>query len=548
MHKTESSHDLVQVDHDLNDFQQRAVEHELSRSRLATLPGVLRASALSTARSIPAKVRRLPRRYALHTLLLVLVPTGLFVSRDAARPVEPKAPAVAAVASYAPQRPLLGVTIQSNRNEPVLATEQPAVGDAPLGEDALIVPVAMPEDLATAAPAAPANAQASVSADLANLRKGPKTEFDRIDKLTAGTGVTAVAYHEGWVQVQTEGGQAGWLALEVLDLDSAAAEQLPAPAELPILPPAKVATIVQDSLNLRDGPGTDYISLGKLGADSQVALLAQYDGWYQVETGKGTVGWVSQEFLGMQAGVAERVAVAESIPSSNPALVGYLSDSSVNLREGPNTKFGSQGKLAQGAELTLLASHGDWLKVQTAKGTKGWVAAELVDVSGFIRRRVPHTDNVPALPKPAPKPAAPKAKPAAPARPAGGGGVASGDVASMAWNYVGSPYVWGGESPRGFDCSGLTRFLYRQIGVSLPHSARGQYSSAYGSFVSLNSLQPGDLLFYANTAGPGITHVGIYVGNGTMVNATTPRGGVQAVNIYSSYWMSHYYGALRPYR
>ncbi|HEY1012921.1 MAG TPA: hypothetical protein VGE07_09490, partial [Herpetosiphonaceae bacterium] len=86
MHNKESLPDLVQADHDLHDFQQRAVEHELPHSRLASLPGVLRASALSTARSIPATVRRLPRRYALHTLLLILVPTGLFVSRDAARP------------------------------------------------------------------------------------------------------------------------------------------------------------------------------------------------------------------------------------------------------------------------------------------------------------------------------------------------------------------------------------------------------------------------------------------------------------------------------
>ena len=82
----------------------------------------------------------------------------------------------------------------------------------------------------------------------------------------------------------------------------------PAPASVPALPPAKVASITQDNLNLRDGPGTDYISMAKLGAGAEVALLAEYQGWYQIETGEGKVGWVSTEFLSMQPGVAERIS------------------------------------------------------------------------------------------------------------------------------------------------------------------------------------------------------------------------------------------------
>ncbi len=449
--------------------------------------------------------------------------------------------------------------VMTNRNEPgdvnnEETASEPAngQGDGPISDpefdDALVVPVSRPVDIVPAAPTT------TISADTANLRNGPGTDFDGLDKLQNGTTIELVSRHADWVEVRTEGGQLGWLAIELIDVDSEIIDGLPEPAALPTPPPARVATIAQEGLNLRDGPGTDYISLAKLSSGQEVALAAQYDGWFQVELSNGTVGWVSAEYLGMQDGVTERVTVAETIPSSNPAMVGYASTEGVNLRSGPNTKFESLGKLSNGAELSLLARHESWLKVETARGTTGWISAELVDVSSFVKRRVAYTDNVPALPKPKPAPAKPKVaapttRSAQPAGGGGGGGSASGDVASLAWNFIGSRYVWGGESPSGFDCSGLTKYLYRQIGVSLPHSARGQYSSAYGSFIgSMDNLQAGDLLFFVNTAGPGITHVGIYVGGGTMISAMTPASGIGAVNIYDRYWLSHYYGAVRPYR
>jgi cell wall-associated NlpC family hydrolase len=557
MHSDKSSSDLIHDDHDLHDFQQRAVDHEHHKSIFAKAHGAVKTQGGQALRGLPKRLSRAPRRYMLHLLVLLLLPVGLVVSRNATEPAT-----IAEANTIEPtqanmNRPVLGVTTMTHRNEPTLAKpapnedEQPTEGDAPISspdyDDSMVIPVTRPADIQ------PSTAPASVSAELANLRNGPGTEFDRLDKLNQGAKLEVTARHNEWVQVRTEGGQEGWLSLDVLDLDAETADALPAAQSVPTPPPAKVATITEDKLNLRDGPGReDYVSLAKLSAGQEVSLLANFNGWYQIDA-NGTVGWVSQDFLAIQPGVAERITVAESVPPANPDLVGSVTDEGVNLRSGPSTKFDSLGKLSVGAELSLLARNGDWLKVETAKGTKGWISNELVDATAFIMRRVPYTDNIPSLPKPAAPKATPKAK-AKPAAPSGGGGggggggSASGDVAGLAWNYVGSRYVWGGEGPGGFDCSGLTKFLYRQVGVSLPHSARGQYSSAYGSFVSADNLQPGDLLFYANTAGPGITHVGIYVGGNTMVNATTPAGGVQAVNIWSSYWSAHFYGALRPYR
>jgi peptidoglycan DL-endopeptidase CwlO len=122
----------------------------------------------------------------------------------------------------------------------------------------------------------------------------------------------------------------------------------------------------------------------------------------------------------------------------------------------------------------------------------------------------------------------------------GGGGPAPGydsdkaaRVVQIAMQYVGVPYVWGGSSPSGFDCSGLCRYAYAKVGVSLPHSSAMMYN--YGVAVSRSELKPGDLVFYYSP----IHHVGMYIGGGQMVNATGDHVQVGAV------WKSSYHGARR---
>ena len=111
----------------------------------------------------------------------------------------------------------------------------------------------------------------------------------------------------------------------------------------------------------------------------------------------------------------------------------------------------------------------------------------------------------------------------------GGGGGSSappaphaGGVVGIAMQYLGVPYVWGGASPSGFDCSGLVMYVYRQVGISLPHSAAAQYSA--GTPISYNQLSPGDLVFFGYGS---IEHVGIYIGGGRMIHAPYPGTVVQ---------------------
>lgn len=110
------------------------------------------------------------------------------------------------------------------------------------------------------------------------------------------------------------------------------------------------------------------------------------------------------------------------------------------------------------------------------------------------------------------------------------------EVVSIAMRYLGAPYRWAAAGPDAFDCSGFTMFVYRQVGVSLPHSSRAQI--AYGERVSRADLQPGDLVFF----GSPIHHVGIYIGGGRYIHA--PSSG-DVVKI-SSIARGDYAGACRP--
>ncbi|MCI1820842.1 MAG: NlpC/P60 family protein [Megasphaera sp.] len=114
-------------------------------------------------------------------------------------------------------------------------------------------------------------------------------------------------------------------------------------------------------------------------------------------------------------------------------------------------------------------------------------------------------------------------------------------VLGIANQYLGVPYVFGGNTPSGFDCSGFTRYVYSAVGIDLPRMADDQY--AIGSYVSSSMLQPGDLVFFTTYAS-GVSHSGIYIGNDQFISATT-SGGVAIANLHNSYWESRYIGAKR---
>jgi cell wall-associated NlpC family hydrolase len=113
-----------------------------------------------------------------------------------------------------------------------------------------------------------------------------------------------------------------------------------------------------------------------------------------------------------------------------------------------------------------------------------------------------------------------------------------GGVVGIAMQYLGVPYVWGGASPSGFDCSGLIAYAYGQMGVSLPHHAASQYGM--GVPVSRDQLQPGDLVFFN-----GLQHAGIYIGGGQFIHAPHSGDVVKISSLSDSWYASTWFGARR---
>ena len=116
-------------------------------------------------------------------------------------------------------------------------------------------------------------------------------------------------------------------------------------------------------------------------------------------------------------------------------------------------------------------------------------------------------------------------------------------ILRTAYSMLGVPYMFGGMSPGGFDCSGFVCYVFRQAGISLPRMADTQYDAV--THVNTSSLRSGDLVFF-QTYAPGASHVGIYVGDGKFIHASSSKG-ITVSEVFTGYWGARYLGAGRVY-
>ena len=271
-------------------------------------------------------------------------------------------------------------------------------------------------------------------------------------------------------------------------------------------------TVDVDALRLREEASTSSTILATASkGDTVVVLEEAEDGWYKVDY-KSVEGYMSGEYL--------------TVSAKADVNIGYglvkTGGSTLNVRSGPGTSYDKVTSLSNGAVVTITGIDNGWYKITTKAGTVGYVSSEYMVTC----------------------------KDSAGSR--GDGPVASSmsystglgqQIVDYAKQYLGVPYVYGGNGPNCFDCSGFTTYVYRHFGYTLNRTATGQLSN--GVSVSKSELQPGDLVFFKDGGSKPVSHVGIYIGGGQFIHASTSTYEVRINDLTSGYYNNVYVYARR---
>ena len=326
--------------------------------------------------------------------------------------------------------------------------------------------------------------------------------------------------------------------------------------------------LVLAGANIRTEPNEESETLESVGEDDVVTITGIQDGWYQVELGDGASGYVRSDLVDPTA----------AIPAEKIFDYAVIECAAANLRSAPDEDAEMTDVLFNGSLCTLVEQVGDWYQVEYGDLT-GYIYAPLMsatndesDGSTEIETQSEAIERIEAEEAAAAAAAEEASRAARHSDPdpepvyydepeyeepeyeepeyeePSYDSSSSSDIVSVALEYLGVPYVYGGTSPYGFDCSGFVQYVYNRCGYSISRTAQPQYSDGY--YVSYSDLQPGDLVFFSATDGSaysssidGISHVGIYIGGGDFVHA----GGscVKITSLNDGWYSPKYWGACR---
>ena len=335
------------------------------------------------------------------------------------------------------------------------------------------------------------------TADL-NVRSGPGTSYSVVTVMKKGTSATKLEQHGNWAKVSVNG-KTGFASMKYLT---------GTPGSQPKT--NETVYVTASSLNVRSGAGTNYSVIGNLKKGASATVVSNSNGWSKIKYGSG-YGYISSQYT------------SGSKPSggdtSTPSVSGktmYCNVSGLNVRSGKGTSYSVIGSLSHGQSATVVDTSDSWYKIKYGNGY-GYASSKYLSSTkpdGSTDVTPPVTDA-----------------------PTNGS-----EIVNYAKRFLGLPYVYGGNGPDSFDCSGFTKYVYKHFGKNLPRTSADQYAKA--KKISKSNLQPGDLVFFTN-GGSSVGHVAIYMGNGKIIHAANPKRGVCTDSLNSTYYTQHYVGSGR---
>ena len=306
-----------------------------------------------------------------------------------------------------------------------------------------------------------------------NVRSLPSTDGDIVGKIYNDCAATILEVEGDWYKIES-GNVQGYIKSEYFITGDE--------AEAAAIRCGYVnATVTADTLNVRDGQGTDCTLLTQLPQGGVFDVIEYGDGWVYLSVDGDVKGWVSMDYV----------------------EIDVAFDTAMTLEE-EQAKIEEERRRAEAAaEAERIAREARAAEEAKRKEQEAIKQQQAQQAAQDALQQTTDNSSSAAL---------------------------RNAVVAYALQFVGNPYVYGGTSlTNGTDCSGFTMSVYSYFGYSLPHQSGSQ--SGYGVAVSTDSLLPGDLLFYTN-GGRGIGHVALYIGNGQVVHASTPATGIKISNAF----------------
>lgn len=330
-----------------------------------------------------------------------------------------------------------------------------------------------------------------------NVRKEPEQTATVIMTLKLGEYVNIMDNEDDWYFVELSDGTTGWIYNDLI---------IPVQENKDLI---KKGLITVDNLNVRKSPDINAEVVKTIGKDTQIRIVDKSDGWFQILLQGDLKGWVHSDYV---------------LTKPNYST-GRVTGDQVNLRANPSTDAKVLTKLNQDTYIAVKGFQESWYNVIDGSDREGWIHQDFIaivldnsDLSTPVSRSASRFAGLAKL----------------------------GDYAK---GFLGTPYKYGTSGPQSFDCSGFTSYIFKNFGIVLPRSSKDQATA--GEKVSKKDLALGDLVFF-DTVGKidgQITHVGIYIGDGKFIHASSGSNAKKVVisDLNEGYYKDRFITARRVF-
>ena len=378
----------------------------------------------------------------------------------------------------------------------------------------------------------PASGNYTVNVSSLRVRTGPSTSHTTVGSVTKGQVVQVVGEVQDWFKINYAG-QTAYVSKDYVtkggssDNATQGNNQNNNQNNNVTVQTGGTYVVNATSLRVRTGPATYHSVIGGVLNGTTLNVIGSEGSWFKVNY-QGKTGYVSSEFMKFVKGGTTTPEQPKQPEQPNQGAIGdyYINASALNVRSGEGTNYRIIGALPQGQKVQVISENSGWSKINY-NGQTGYIGTRYLSktpVGGAVDNKPNNNQNN-------------NQNNNNNNNNTGNNSGNSSSILAYAKGMQGVPYVWGGTSANGVDCSGYIYHVFKKFGHNISRQSVAGY---WGSLPQTSNPQPGDLIYFQNNYKSGPSHMGIYLGGGSFIQAGDK--GVAIASLSNSYWSKHFLG------